>query len=203
MLYIIFGATRETGYKVREHFKSQNYQIIKKYCYKTKDETYNKAVQDNKPLQELLELWHSDWISVNSQEEIQQCDYWYNVENDLFFGFNTEQILDAVQNKTDAVMTVVSSTMEFAEKLKKQYKNVRVLFLYSDTPAYVDESGYKGKISTSIFFTIMHEYRIPKETYINNVSCFDTAIIYNGRNTTFDFTSLILQMETYIKKLKA
>ena len=124
MLCIIFGATRETGYKVREYFKSKNYQIIKKYCFKAEDETYNKAVQDNQPLQELLEQWHTDWIPVKSQEEIQQCDYWYNVENDLFFGFNTEQILEAVQNKTDAIITVVSSTMEFAKKLKKKYHKI-------------------------------------------------------------------------------
>ena len=93
--------------------------------------------------------------------------------------------------------------MEFVKKLKKQFgEKVKVLFLYSDTPAYVDESGYKGVLSTSIFITIMNEYYVPKETYINDISCFDTALIYAGRNKTFGFSSLILQIESFIKKQK-
>lgn len=203
MLYIVFGATRETGYKIREYFKEHNYQIIKKYCYKKDDNVYNRAVHNNQPLQELLTLWHNDWISVHSAEEIKEYDYWYHVNNELFFGFNTEQIIDAVQNKTNAIITVVSSTMEFVKKLKKQFgEKVKVLFLYSDTPAYVDESGYKGVLSTSIFITIMNEYYVPKETYINDISCFDTALIYAGRNKIFGFSSLILQIESFIKKQK-
>lgn len=164
---------------------------------------YNRAIRNNQPLQELLTLWHNDWIPAHSPEEIQKCDYWYHVDNELFFGFNTEQIIDAVQNDSNAIVTVVSSTMEFVEKLKKQYgEKVKVVFLYSDTAAYVDESGYKGALSVSIFSTLIHEYHVPKETYIKNISYFDTAIIYTGRNPVFDFSSLILQIESFIKKTK-
>ena len=46
------------------------YQIIKKYCYKKDDNVYNRAVHNNQPLQELLTLWHNDWISAHSAEEI-------------------------------------------------------------------------------------------------------------------------------------
>lgn len=187
MFIVLFGLTGIAGDVARNYLETNGFPLLKKTYYSS-------SVDDAAYLREC-----GHHVVSCKEEIVANCDYYYST-NHRTNGFNKKDFADAVQGTDSKYITFTSLDIDFLKKLKADYGNyVTIVYAYIDditlqtvTKKYSDK-GRRERIITS---------KKIKDVYINNITLFDSTIIYGGEDSAFNFKSLESQLSNIIEKAK-
>ena len=196
MLFIIYGATLEWGWKSRQFFQKHNFQVIIKNNYVEDDSPINQSnfhKQKNS-----YSRWYDDKIYV-TKEEFEQCDFRYEL-NGVYTGFNQQQIMDAVRGVNDGILTLAASSLDFIQRLKMAYGDyITVLYLCSD-PMQIRKDYEDESLSDKERQARIKADQTIRRVYLENIRIFDGLIPYSGEDSVFNEQAVYRMFSVMIER---
>lgn len=190
MLLVLYGNTAEVGYKSREFFVNEGFELIEKLNCASDHVVANTRYGERK------------WVSKG--EFYNQTDSLFRYEiGGIYVGFNQEQIFDAVSNNANKLLTLSSLDVSLLREIKQVYGDaVKIIYCYIDksTLEYLvsafsdikqEEAGFRLKTG-----------EVVRRQYSLHSDLFDYVVIYNGENSEFDMEHLYMQYQAIIDSLK-
>ena len=182
MLIILVGGTLDVAKNSRSYFEKNGYPKIQKYNYYAEDNNF----------------FHYDEVINRTEEEVEQCDFKYNI-NGGRTGFYKSQIIDAVRGRCNALLTMSPDNLEFVREIKDMYKEyVMIVYLYID----------KKSLETITRAWVKDEYQIEmrlkkgaelRKAYLNNAELFDKMVVFSA-DEEFNMDALYLQYDIILKE---
>lgn len=193
MLLVLYGTTAAVGKYSRDYFTGKGFEYVSKFSCASdavdiKDEFGSRKI-------------------VPEDDFYKKTDslFRYN-HHGIMIGFNKDQILEAVCNRTNAVMTISAPNLDFIKEIKKIYGETvvivycyicveilkRLIYSLSDISESCDEDKQK-KVNYRL-----EKERIVKEQYIANQHLFDHVVIFDGEDGEFNYQSLGIQYDNII-----
>lgn len=187
MLFILYGSHTGMGYKSRGFFRKNGVQIITKYHYAESDPVLTAFYEPRNFVDEITFLKNTDTIYRYSTGNIQS-------------GFSQSQIIEAVNNEKDYLLTLSTDRIDIIKNIKDAYGcRVQVIYAYTDDATL--RSVFNGLNVSETEAELRYSIgRSIKECYNQNPSFFDYVIIYGGEDSLFDCDNLVNQCrQIYIK----
>lgn len=196
MLFILYGATLEWGWRSREFFQKEGFEVIQKFNY-VEDESPVDSSQYRSMSGE-FSRWYNDKVYV-TKEEYSHCDFRYQL-NGVHVGFNQEQILNAVRGVTDGIITLAASSLDFIQQLKTAYGDyITVIYLCASKDAV--RADYENPAFTPEERTARLEAdQIIRRLYLDYYDMFDQIVPYTGEGSVFNEASVYRMFRSIISK---
>lgn len=186
MLLVLYGTTANVGKYSRDYFADKGFRLVTKYSCKS-DSVDTKERFGSRTI-----------VSQDDFYKYTDSLFRYN-HNGVMIGFNKEQIVEAVCNRTNAVLTLSAPNLDFVREIKKVYGDT-VLIVY----CYIGIKSLRKMIEVlqdvsddEIEYRLLKE-QIVREQYISNCDLFDKTVIFDGDDGEFNFKSLELQYDNLI-----
>ncbi len=195
MLFILYGAASEMGYKSREYLQSKGLELIDKYAY-----------CENIPAIE-SRFGKRNYLSKDEFEKKTDSLFRYEFAN-VTIGFDWSQITDAVYSegnleKKNKLLTLSTSNIEILRKIKDVYPNdVKIIYCYIDTLCLESLFTKLPNISADEYGVRMAMGRTIKDSYTTNADVFDYTVIYGGESSIFDYNALYKQYDAILKVIE-
>lgn len=195
MLFILYGATSEIGFKSREYLQSKGLEIIKKYAYCEDIPTIESR------------FGKRNYLSKDEFEKKTDSLFRYKFAN-VIIGFDWSQITDAVYsddeaNKKNKLLTLSTSNIEILRKIKSVYPNdVKIIYCYIDTICLENMFTKVSNISAEEYGVRMAMGRTIKDIYTTNADIFDYTVIYSGESSIFAYDALCKQYDAILKTIE-
>lgn len=157
MLFLVFGATLDLGYRTREYFASKGFSVLKKYNYVEDSSKVSKTQYENPT--GIYAHWYDDKVYV-SEYEYSSCDFRYELSG-IHVGFNQDQILDAVHGVSDSILTLGGASLDFIRNIKRAYGGfVTVLYMS------------RGELTAEVLANYLRHEHLPDCTLLSeNARC--------------------------------
>lgn len=195
MLFILYGAASEMGYKSREYLQSKGLELIDKY-----------ACCEGVPAIE-SRFGKRNYLSKDEFERKTDSLFRYEFAN-VIIGFDWSQITDAVYSergseKKNKLLTLSTSNIEILRKIKDVYPNdVKIIYCYIDTFCLESLFTKLPNISADEYGVRMAMGRTIKDSYTTNADVFDYTVIYGGESSIFDYNALYKQYDAILKTIE-
>lgn len=192
MLFVLYGAASEMGYKSREYLQSKGLELIDKYAY----------CEDIPNIES--RFGKRNYLSKNEFEKKTDSLFRYEFAN-VTIGFDWSQITDAVYSegnleKKNKLLTLSTSNIEILRKIKDVYQNdVKIIYCYIDTLCLESLFTKLPNISAEEYGVRMAMGRTIKDSYTTNADIFDYTVIYGGESSIFDYDALYKQYDAILK----
>lgn len=189
MLLILYGSTAEMGHKSRDYLVKAGYSLINKL-------NYNPTDHETIPLSGEREY-------VGREEFYNGTDSLFRYEfNGIQIGFNQEQILAAVSNQANCLLTLSTTNIKILSEIKRVHgDNVKIIFTYIDDSTLesifrsYDRSEDEVKMRISVGKAL-------KESYAQNAGLFDYVVMYGGEDSVFNYEKMYRQYDRIIEELR-
>lgn len=189
MLLILYGSTAEMGHKSRDYLVKAGYSLINKL-------NYNPTDHETIPLSGEREY-------VSKEEFYSGTDSLFRYEfNGIQIGFNQEQILAAVSNQANCLLTLSTTNIKILSEIKRVHgDNVKIIFTYIDDSTLesifrsYDRSEDEIKMRISVGKAL-------KESYAQNAGLFDYVVMYGGEDSVFNYEKMYRQYDRIIEELR-
>ncbi len=184
MLFIITGLTGELGQRAEKLFCQLGLEIIKKQEQKSSDDAWNTRASKTQV----------------SKEESDSWDFKYKVDEKII-GFKKEIFFDAINGKTNGVLTVSAKDPEIIREIKSAYDSSLVKTIF----VYIEESSLVGTVKKYDNVTeaeikkrvcVGHEL---KRTYLENIEIYDNLVIYDDQEYGFGIDDALNQLKRIIE----
>lgn len=191
MLLVLYGGTAEAGFKSREYITNAGFELIEKLNCASDHVVANTRYGKRK------------WVS--EEEFNRQTDSLFRYEiGGIRVGFNQEQILDAVSNGANKLLTMSSPDVSILRDIKQVYgDSVKIIY------CYIDDSTLESIVNSFPYIESEEaEFRIEtgktvRRQYSLNSGLFDNVVIYSGEQSEFNLNNLMKQYQAIIDSLKA
>lgn len=195
MLFILYGATGEMGYKSREYLKKNGFQAVDKYHY---------AVSP------VLKTRYDARNFVSEEAFLDNTDSMFRYEvGGIMVGFSQQQISDAVCNKTNRLLPLSTRNLPVPfisalSEIKKIYGD-SVCLVYT----YIDDRTLQSVISrldnvTEEEAKVRYEIGCDvKRNYLQYQHIFDHVLLYGGEDSLFNYQSLYTQIDHMLHTMSA
>lgn len=198
MLFLVFGATLDLGYRTRQYFASKGFTVLRKYNYVEDSAKVSRAQYENPT--GVYAQWYDDKVYV-SQDEYAHCDFRYELGG-IHVGFNQDQIMDAVHGVNDSVLTLGGASLDFIRNIKRAYGGfVTVLYTYVSEREVV-RSMRDGRVTQEELEARVRNANGFCQTYLDEIGLFDGVILYSGEDGPFPFSGVCRQYDEAIERSK-
>lgn len=190
MLLVLYGSTAEVGYKSREFLVNAGFELIEKVNYASEHVVANTRYGTRK------------WVS--KAEFYNQTDSLFRYDiGGIHVGFNQEQILDAVSNNANKLLTLSSPDVSLLREIKQVYgEAVRVIYCYIDKTTLEQLVSAFSDIKQEETRFRLETGEVVRRQYSLHSDLFDHVVIYNGENSEFDMEHLLKQYQSIIDPLR-
>lgn len=190
MLYILYGGHTSMGKSAREFFRSNGVKIVKKYHFCDSAPALTTMYEPRNFVDEITFLRNTDTLFRYSLGNIQ-------------VGFNQVDIIQAVTENDDYLLTLSTDRVDIIRNLKEAYgKKVIVIFSYTDD-ATLREYFNSMEITQSEVELRCSIGKIIKECFRQNSDLFDYTIMYGGENSIFDDENIVSQCRVLYAKSRS
>ena len=175
MLLVLYGSTAEIGLKSREYLVNSGFELIEKLNWAPEDIS--------------LQVRYGKRKWVHKEEFFEKTDSLFRYEiGGIHIGFNQNQILEAVSNDSNSLLTLSPSDLFFLREIKDVYNDtVKIIYCYIDkhtldniVSQLPDITPEEAKLRIDTGAAIRQQYSL-------NSDIFDYVVIYNGEKNEFDF----------------
>ena len=182
MLIILVGGTLQVGKSSRAYFAQKGYSVIQKYNYYPEDQQH----------------YHYDATTNHSEEEVDACDFTYTIHGGKT-GFYKTQIIDAVRGRSNALITMSPSNLEFIREIKDSYgEYVLVVYLYIDPKSLETVTRAVVEVESEVAMRLQTGAELRK-AYLEHLKLFDRAVIYSAEGE-FDLEALYAQYDMIMEE---
>lgn len=189
MLLVLYGSTAEVGLKSQEYLINAGFELIEKLnC------AFNHIVAN-------YGLGERKWVS--EEEFYKQTDSLFRYDiGGIRVGFNQEQILDAVSNGTNKLLTMSSSDVSVLRDIKQVYgDSIKIIYCYIDESTLESIVRSLPKINAEEAKCRIEIGKTVRCQYSLNSGLFDYVVIYNGEQSEFNLSNLMNQYRAIIDSL--
>ena len=180
MLIILVGGTLQVGKCSRAYFEQKGYSVIQKYNYYPEGHDH----------------FHYDTTTNYSEEEVDECDFTYTIHGGKT-GFYKTQIIDAVRGRSNALITMSPSNLDFVREIKDMFREyVMVVYLYIDKRSLETVTRQFVEVESEVQMRLQTGEELRK-TYLSNLKLFDRAVIYSA-DEEFDLDALYAQYDIIV-----
>lgn len=176
-------------YKSREFLVNAGFELIEKVNYASEHVVANTRYGTLK------------WVS--KAEFYNQTDSLFRYDiGGIHVGFNQEQILDAVSNNANKLLTLSSPDVSLLREIKQVYgEAVRVIYCYIDKTTLEQLVSAFSDIKQEETRFRLETGEVVRRQYSLHSDLFDHVVIYNGENSEFDMEHLLKQYQSIIDPL--
>ena len=167
MLLVLYGGTAEVGFKSREYIVNDGFELIEKLNCASDHVVANTRYSERK------------WVS--EEEFNKQTDFLFRYGmGGIRVGFNQEQILDAVSNETNKLLTMSSPDVSILRDIKQVYgESVKIIYCYIDELMLESIVRLIPKIDVEEAKFRIETGKTVRRQYSLNSGLFDYVVIYN------------------------
>ncbi len=190
MLFILYGTTSSVGYATMDFFEGKGINIVEKYTYA--------------PATPQLNTTNKARVFISREEFLEKTDSLFRYElGGIYYGFNQNDISDAVCDKKDSLLLIAASNLDFVSEIKRVYEeHVCIIYAHIDDITLEEIIRNRPNIKEDEVNVRLSIGKGVKSNYASHASLFDKVVIYSGENSFFNCENLCKQYEAIINSVK-